>query len=283
MKHVVVYVTACHGYSERRACALTRQARSTQRKPSRRNPHTAIRLRMHEIAQTRIRYGYRRVHIMLKRDGWSVGRNLVYRLYREEGLVLRRRRPRRRKTAVNREARYHASRVNDAWSLDFVHDQLSNGQSFRALTVIDVFSREALAIEVGQRLRGEHVVAVLNRLVQQRRAPHCLLADNGAEFTGQLIDLWAYHHGVRIDFSRRGKPTDNAFIETFNGTLRDECLNLHWFDDLGQAGAIIEAWRRDYNESRPHMALGNLAPAEYATRTGTRYDHTGLNAARSQL
>lgn len=103
----------------------------------------------------------------------------------------------------------------------------------------------------------------------------------GAEFTGQLVDLWAYHHGVRIDFSRRGKPTDNAFIETFNGTLRDECLNLHWFDDLAQASALIEAWRRDYNESRPHMALGNLPPAEYATRTGTRYDITGLNAAHN--
>jgi putative transposase len=281
MKDVVVYVTACHGYSERRACALTRQPRSTQRKPSRRKPHTAIRLRMHEIAQTRVRYGYRRVHVLLRREGWSVGRNLVYRLYREEGLVLRSHRARRRKTAVNREARYHAQRVNDTWSLDFVHDQLSNGQSFRALTIIDIYSREALAIEVGQRLRGEHVVAVLNRLVQQRGAPRYLFADNGAEFTGQLVDLWAYHHGVRIDFSRRGQPTDNAFIETFNGTLRDECLNLHWFDAIAQASALIEAWRVDYNESRPHMALGNLPPAEYATRTGTRYDTTGLNAAQN--
>jgi len=281
MKDVVVYVTACHGYSERRACALTRQARSTQRKPSVRDPRTAMRLRMHEIAQPRIRYGYRRVHIMLKREGWSGGRNLVYRLYREEGLVLRRRRPRRRKTAVNREARHRVQGLNQAWSLDFVHDQLSNGQSFRALTIIDIYSREALAIEVGQRLRGEHVVVVLNRLVQQRGAPRYLFADNGAEFTGQLVDLWAYHHGVRIDFSRRGKPTDNAFIETFNGTLRDECLNLHWFDDLAQASALIEAWRRDYNESRPHMALGNLPPAEYVTRTGTRYDTTGLNAAHN--
>jgi putative transposase len=281
MKDVVVYVTACHGYSERRACALTRQARSTQRKPSVRDPRTAMRLRMHEIAQTRIRYGYRRVHIMLKREGWNGGRNLVYRLYREEGLVLRRRRPRRRKTAVNREARHRVQGLNEAWSLDFVHDQLSNGQSFRALTIIDIYSREALAIEVGQRLRGEHVVMVLNRLVQQRGAPRYLFADNGAEFTGQLVDLWGYHHGVRIDFSRRGKPTDNAFIETFNGTLRDECPNLHWFDDLAQASALIEAWRRDYNESRPHMALGNLPPAEYATRTGTRYDITGLNAAQN--
>jgi len=281
MKDVVRYVTAYHGYSERRACALTRQARSTQRKPSVRDPRTAMRLRMHEIAQARIRYGYRRVHIMLKREGWSGGRNLVYRLYREEGLVLRSHRPRRRKTAVNRAARHRVQGLNEAWSLDFVHDQLSNGQSFRALTIIDVYSREALAIEAGQRLRGEHVVAVLNRLVQQRGAPRYLFADNGAEFTGQMMDLWAYHHGVRIDFSRRGKPTDNAFIETFNGTLRDECLNLHWFDDLAQAGAIIEAWRRDYNESRPHMALGNLAPAEYATRTGTRNDTTGLNAPQN--
>jgi putative transposase len=282
MKDVVVYVTACHGYSERRACALTRQARSTQRKPSRRNPHTAIRLRLHEIAQTRIRYGYRRMHIMLKRDGWRVSRNLVYRLYREEGLVLRRRRPRRHKAAVKREARYRASRVNDAWSLDFVHDQLSNGQNFRALTVIDVYSREALAIEVGQRLRGEHVVAVLNRLVVQKHgAPRCLFADNGAEFTGQLVDLWAYHHGVRSDFSRRGKPTDNAFIETFNGTLRDECLNLHWFDNLAQAAILIEAWRRDYNESRPHSALNNLPPAEYATRSGTRSNITGFSAVQN--
>ena len=281
MKDVVVYVTACHGYSERRACALTRQARSTQRKPSRRNPHTAIRLRMHEIAQVRVRYGYRRFHVLLKREGWSVGRNLVYRLYREEGLVLRRRRPRRRKAAVNREARYRALRTNDAWSVDFVHDQLSNGQSFRALTVIDVYSREALAIEVGQRLRGEHVVAVLNRLVQKHGAPRCLFADNGAEFTGQIMDLWAYHHAVRIDFSRRGKPTDNAFIESFNGTLRDECLNLHWFDDLAQTAALIEAWRHDYNESRPHTALNNLPPAEYATRSRARSDITGFSAVQT--
>ena len=281
MKDVVAYVTAYHGYSERRACALTRQARSTQRKPSVRDPRTAMRLRMHEIAQTRVRYGYRRVHIMLRREGWSGGRNLIYRLYREEGLVLRRRRPRRRKAAENRATRQRVQGLNQAWSLDFVHDQLSNGQSFRALTIIDIYSREALAIDVGHRLRGEHVAMALHRLVQQRGAPRYLLADNGAEFTSQVVDLWAYHHGVRIDFSRRAKPTDNAFIETFNGTLRDECLNLHWFDDIAQARVLIEAWRQDYNESRPHMALGNLPPAEYATRTGTRHDTTGLNAAQN--
>jgi putative transposase len=276
MKEVVRYVTSCHGYSERRACSLTRQNRSTQRKPSRRDPRAALRLRMHEIVRTRIRYGYRRVLTMLRREGWAIGKKLVYRLYCEEGLVLRSKRPRRRKMQVHRQARCQPRRPNEAWSLDFVHDQLSNGQKFRALTVVDIFSREALAIEVGQRLRGEHVVDVLNRLVQQRGAPKYLFADNGAEFTGQLVDLWAYHHGVRIDFSRPGKPTDNAFIETFNGSLRDECLNLHWFNTIVEARSLIEAWRQDYNESRPHMALGNKTPREYALSTGTWTDAEGL-------
>jgi putative transposase len=267
MKEVVAYVASRHGYSERRACSLTCQHRSTQRKPSTRDPRLEIRQRMREIAATRIRYGYRRVHIMLRRDGWTVGRNLIWRLYREEGLALRSKRPRRRKMVVHREARCVPKCPNEAWSLDFIHDQLSNGIKFRALTVVDIYSREGLAIEVGQRLKGEHVVEVLNRLVRQRGAPKVLFADNGAEFTGQLVDLWAYHHGVRIDFSRPGKPTDNAFIETFNGSLRDECLNLHWFDTLTEARAVIEAWRRDYNESRPHMALGHRTPQEYLLLT----------------
>lgn len=275
MKEVVAYVVSSHGYSERRACQVTRQHRSTQRKPSRRDLRTAIRQRMHEIVATRIRYGYRRVHVMLKREGWQVGRNVVYRLYREEDLTLRTKQPRRRKMVVHRQARCQPRRPNEAWSLDFVHDQLSNGQKFRSLTVVDVFSREALAIEVGQRLRGEHVALVLNRLVRQRGAPKYLFADNGGEFTGRLVDLWAYHHGVRIDFSRPGRPTDNAYIETFNGSFRDECLNLHWFASIGEARRLIEAWRREYNESRPHMALGNLTPAEYLAGSGFCMDPMG--------
>lgn len=154
MKQVVAYVAQSHGYSERRACSLTCQHRSTQRKPGTRDPRIEIRQRMHEIAGTRIRYGYRRVHIMLRRDGWTVGRNLVWRLYREEGLALRSKRPRRRKMVVHREARCMPKQPNEAWSLDFVHDQLGNGTKFRALTVVDIFSREGLAIEVGQRLKG---------------------------------------------------------------------------------------------------------------------------------
>jgi putative transposase len=281
MKKVVEYVTACHGYSERRACALTRQHRSTQRKPSRRDPRLELRQRMHEIAQTRIRYGYRRIQIMLRREGWPISRNLVYRLYREEGLALRSKRPRRRKMVVHREARIKPSRPNQAWSLDFVHDQLSGGQKFRILTVVDVYSREGLAIEVDYRLRGENVVEVLNRLVRQRGAPKFLFADNGAEFTGHLVDLWAYHHNVRIDFSRPGKPTDNAFIETFNGSLRDECLNLHWFDNLAEAKRLIEVWRIDYNVSRPHMGIGNIPPKEYALQVELLEQNIGSDAVRN--
>lgn len=281
MRQVVAYVMASHGYSQRRACRLTRQGRSTQRRVSRRDPRTELRRRMHEIVATRLRYGYRRVHVMLRRSGWCVGRNVVYRLYREEGLALRSKRPRRRKMIVLRQARYQPRRPNEVWSLDFVHDQLSNGQKFRALTVVDVFSREALAIEVGHRLRGEHVVEVLNRLVRQRRAPHYLFVDNGAEFSGHLVDLWAYHHQVRLDFSRPGKPTDNAYIETFNGSLRDECLNLHWFETLAEAWRLIEAWRIDYNVSRPHMALGNIPPVEYALQANKRCDPMILAAVQN--
>ena len=281
MKKVVDYVTACHGYSERRACALTRQHRSTQRKPSRRDPRLELRQRMHEIAQTRIRYGYRRIQIMLRREGWPISRNLVYRLYREEGLALRSQRQRRRKMIVHREARVKPSRPNQVWSLDFVHDQLSGGQKFRILTVVDVYSREGLATEVDYRLRAENVVEVLNRLVRQRGAPKFLFADNGAEFTGHLVDLWAYHHNVRIDFSRPGKPTDNAFIETFNGSLRDECLNLHWFDNLAEAKRLIEAWRIDYNVSRPHMGIGNIPPREYALQIRLLEKNTGSDTVRN--
>lgn len=279
MKEVVAYVVSTHGYSERRACKVTRQHRSTQRKPSTRDPRTELRQRMHEIVASRIRYGYRRVHVMLKREGWEVGRHVVYRLYREEGLALRAKRPRRRKMIIHRQARCQPTRPNEVWSLDFVHDQLVDGSRIRMLTVIDVFTREALTIEVGSRLRGEDVAAALNRLVYLRGAPRALFADNGAEFTGRIVDLWAYHHGVRLDFSRPGTPTDNAYIESFNGSFRDECLNVHWFRSVAEARRLIEAWRDDYNVSRPHMALGNLSPAEYAARTKTSMAPIGAIAA----
>jgi putative transposase len=228
---------------------------------------------MKDIASVRVRYGYRRIRIMLNREGWQAGKNLVYRLYSEEGLALRKKPPKRRKMTVPREKRVEAKQANDVWSLDFVSDELNRGQRFRALTVVDIYTREALAIDVGIRLRGENVVTTLNRLVAERGKPKYLFADNGAEFTGRLMDMWAYHHGTRIDFSRPRKPTDNAFIETFNGSLRDECLNVHWFDTIEHAKEVIEHWRVDYNESRPHMALGNIPPSEFSRGAGVLADH----------
>jgi putative transposase len=156
----------------------------------------------------------------------------------------------------------------EVWSLDFVADQWADGRRFRALTVVDVFTRESLAIEAGQSLKGEDVVGVLNRIRTNRGTPKVLFCDNGAEFTSQMMDLWAYQNGVQIDFSRPGKPTDNAHVESFNGTFRAECLNAHWFTSRGEAKQIIEAWRREYNESRPHRALGERTPNEFAGQVG---------------
>ena len=263
---VVEYIRDHYGLPRRRACRLVGLHRSVFYYRSVRDPQLELRGRMRELARTRVRYGYRRLHVLLKREGWSLGRNLAYRLYCEESLQLRSKLPRRRKTVVTRRERYIPRRVNQAWSMDFVSDQLVDGRRIRALTIVDVFSREALAIEVGQRMRAENVVAVCNRLVARRGRPKRVFTDNGSEFSGRMFDLWAYHHGVRIDFSRPGKPTDNCFIETFNGSLRDECLNVHWFETLEEAKAKIEAWRRDYNESRPHQALREQTPNEFAAQ-----------------
>ena len=264
---MVEYVHDHYAVTRRRACRLVQLHRSVSYYRSVKDPKLALRGRMREIARTRVRYGYRRIHVLLRREGWTLGRNQVYRLYTEEALQLRSKLPKRRKMAVTRRERFVPRRPNDAWCMDFVADQLTNGQRFRALTIVDVFSREALAIQVGRSLRGEHVVEICNQLVAQRHAPKRVFVDNGSEFSGRLLDLWAYHHGVRLDFSRPGKPTDNCFIETFNGSLRDECLNVHWFESLEDAKEKIEGWRRDYNESRPHQALKELTPPEFASRS----------------
>jgi len=264
----VDYVRQRFGASQRHACVVFGIARRVYAYRSCREAHTAVRSRMREIAQTRMRYGYRKIHVMLKREGYEIGKHRLRRLYREEGLALRYRPGRRRRAPVPRPQRLPAIRPNSAWSLDFVSDQLANGRRFRALTVIDVFTRESVAITVGQHLTGAEVVATLERARLRRGTPQRLFCDNGSEFTSHLLDLWAYSHAVCIEFSRPGKPTDNAFIESFNGTLRDECLNAHWFRTIDEAREQIEQWRIEYNESRPHRALKEIPPAEFARRYG---------------
>jgi putative transposase len=219
-----------------------------------------------------VRYGYRMIRVLLNREGWKVGKDLVYRLYREEGLGLRKRPAGKRRAAVHRRERLRPTGPNQVWAMDFVADQLSDGRRIRSLTIVDIFTRESLAIEVGQSLKGGDVVRVLNQLKQHRGAPRVLFCDNGAEFTGQMMDLWAYKNEVKIDFSRPGKPTDNAFCESFNGTFRSECLDTNWFSNLEDAKRIIEAWRREYNVSRPHRALDYRTPEEFASQIAPRRD-----------
>jgi putative transposase len=187
---------------------VARIAVSTFRYESMLEPRTALRLRIREIAQTRVRYGYRKIRVLLNREGWKVGKKLVYRLYKEEGLTLRHKPRRKRRAAMHRRERFRPTAPNQVWGLDFVADQLADGRRFRALTVLDLFTRESLAIEVGQKLHGSDVVSALNQIRQKRGGPKLIFCDNGSEFTSQIVDLWAYHSQVRIDFSRPGKPTD---------------------------------------------------------------------------
>ena len=223
-----------------------------------------IRKRMEEIAAVRIRYGYRRIHILLQREGWHVNSKRVYRIYCLAGLNLRAKRPRRRRMASHRTSRPDVTGANGCWSMDFVSDALFNGKRFRALTVIDQFTRECLAIYADQHIKGEQVVALVSSLCAYRGFPKRLQTDNGSKFISKTLDRWAYEHRVAMDFSRPGRPTDNPFIESFNGSFRDECLNTHWFLSLEDAREKIETWRVEYNEFRPHSSLGNLPPRQFA-------------------
>jgi len=223
-----------------------------------------LRIRLRDLAGIRIRYGYRRLHVLLRREGWLVNHKLVYRLYVEEGLILRRKGPRRRKSCAVRMERPAAQGTNDSWSMDFMSDQLLAGRRFRVLTLVDNFSRESLALRARERFRGEDVVQVLEQVSAQRGFPKSIRVDNGPEFISKSLDWWAYFNQVKLDFSRPGKPTDNALIESFNGKFRAECLNQHWFLSLAEAQAEIDSWRVDYNEQRPHSALGDRTPLEFA-------------------
>ena len=196
----------------------------------------------------------------------EVNHKLVYRLYRETGLGLRRHRLRRRVCAVRRQGLPPLERCDERWSLDFMSDQLYSGRAVRILTIGDNCSRESLALKVGVHLTGEDVVAVLNGLVQARGIPPSLRTDNGTEFTSRVLDQWAYWNGVQVDFIRSGQPTDNAIMEAFNSRFRQECLNEYWFLSVTDAQEKVETWRQHYNAERPHSSLGNLAPQEYAQR-----------------
>jgi putative transposase len=249
--------------SERHGCGLTNVCRATVRYKARSSEDGAVRARLLELAALRKRFGYRRLGLLLRREGMVVNHKRVYRLYREERLSLRRRK-RKRLTSEGRGPGGPASGPDEVWSLDFMSDALAPGRRLKLLTVVDTFSRESLAIEVDTSISGERVARVLDRIIAERGAqPEEIVMDNGPEMTSRALDQWAYERGVRLRFIAPGKPVQNCFIESFNGRLRDECLNQHWFRNLSDARQIVEEWRLDYNQVRPHSALGGLSPETY--------------------
>jgi putative transposase len=260
---MVQRVQAHYGLSERRACRLVGIGRSTLRYRSRPRPEEeSLKRRLRELAAARPRFGYRRLHVLLRREGVTVNHKRIERLYREEGLAVRRR-TRKRVAQDGRGRAAVPERPNQQWGIDFVSDTLAWGRRIRLFTVVDVFTREVLAIEVDTSLPGGRVVRVLERLAVERGAPDEIVLDNGPELAGKAVDQWAYERGVQLRFIEPGKPVQNAFVESFQGRLRDECLDRHWFVGLSDARHTVEAWRQDYNQSRPHSALGYRPPEEF--------------------
>ena len=250
--------------SQRRACRLVGLSRSVLSYRSHQQlADLRLQDRMRELAAERKRFGYRRLHVMLRREGHEVNHKKVYRLYCEADLTVRRRK-RRRGSAVARQPLELPQYANQVWSMDFVMDSLANGRRLKILAVVDDYTKEAVLIEPAYSLTGDDVTELLDRVAQFRGYPQAIRTDQGPEFTCKAFDQWAYRHGVTPLLIQAGKPTQNAYIESFNGKLRDECLNEHWFRTLHQARTLITAWRRDYNEQRPHSSLNYLSPAQFA-------------------
>jgi len=252
-----------HAMSERHACRLVGIARSTKRYQRRgRQRENELRQRMRSLAVERPRFGYRRLGALLGQEGWKVNHKCIYRLYRLEGLVVRRRRRKRLVRGLGKPASL-PRRCNERWSMDFVSDCICDGRSIRALTLVDDYTRECLAIEVDTSLGGMRVRRILDSVVGARGRPEGIVVDNGPEFRGRALAAWSEQHGVRLQFIEPGKPTQNAFIESFNGRFREECLNANWFVSVADARRKIEAWRQDYNEKRPHSSLGYVPPQQF--------------------
>jgi putative transposase len=256
----------CLGRSIRKACILVGLPRASyDYRPVARHDEE-LRGKIRELAHQRRRFGCPRIHLLLRRAGLVVNHKRTERIYREEGLSLRKRK-RRKTAAMVRVILPVPIRPNERWSMDFVTDSIITGRRFRALVIVDDYSRECPAIEVDTSLGGRRVAGGLDRLADIRGLPEVITIDNGPEFAGKFLDEWAYRRGVKLNFIRPGKPIENAYAESFIGRLRDECLNENWFMSLKHARDVIESWRIDYNEGRPHTSLGGLTPREFVENT----------------
>jgi len=260
----VSYVEVEYQMSERHACRLMGLGRTTHRYRARKAERDSeLRARLKKLAAKRMRFGYRRLTAMLVREGMPTNHKRVYRLYREEGwaMRIRQRRRIRWRGAVTSPA---ATRPNERWAMDLVSDCVATGRVIRMLTIVDGCTRECPAIEVDTSLGGLRVRRVLDRIASERGLPEAIVLDNGPEFRSRALGAWSEERGVRLEFIQPGKPVQNAYVESFNGRLRDECLNANWFTSLSDARRKIEAWRQDYNQQRPHSSLDYVPPAEFA-------------------
>lgn len=251
-----------HGYSERRACTLIGLNRRTFRRAPPQDGDADLRRRLRELAEERRRFGSPRLHILLRREGWVVNHKRVERLYREEGLSLRLKRRRKRGSHL-RVVPPVPTGPDQQWAMDFMSDSLEGGRRLRVLTIVDLWDRRCPWLEADHSLTGERVAQVLERLSDLGCRPATLRMDNGPEFTGKALDAWARKRGVQLEFIRPGRPMDNGHIESFNGRLREECLDAQAFRSLADARRILETWRQDYNAVRPHGALAGMTPEEY--------------------
>jgi len=252
-----------HSISERRVCRLLRLARGTKRyQPRRQADEAELRQRLRELATERPRFGYRRLGALLEREGRRVNHKRVHRLYRADGLSLRRKKRKRLRRSAPPEVVLTGG--NQRWSMDFVSDAIAGLRPFRVFALVADYTRECLALEADTSLSGERVKRVLDRVATERGRPGAVLSDNGPEFTARVLEAWSLENRVRRDFIEPGKPQQNAYVESFNGRLREECLNTQWFTSLADARRKLEAWRMDYNGARPHSSLGYRTPLEFA-------------------
>ena len=270
-REAVEAMRAKTGISERRACDLIGLSRTVLHyEYCESKVNTGLRVRILALAEQRRRFGYRRIHVLLRREGQAVNVKRVHRLYCQERLQVKQRR-RRRGVAVERRPLLVPGRPNQVWSMDFVSDALETGRRLKCLTIVDDFTKETVDIVVDHGISSRYVVSVLDRVVQFRGLPRTIRTDQGPEFTGKALDRWAYERGVELRLIQAGKPTQNAYIESFNGKFRDECLNEHWFRTLAEAREIVARWRLDYNQVRPHSAIGYQTPAEFAAAWCARH------------
>jgi putative transposase len=262
-REAVVYLRNVLRMSERRACLLIAADRKMVRHRSRRPSDVELRTRLRDLANQRRRFGYRRLFILLREQGEPSGINRIYRLYREEGLTVRKRKARRRAIGTRAPILVEA-KVNARWSLDFVHDQLAHGRRFRILNIVDEVTRECLAAIPDTSISGRRVARELTTIISVRGKPQMVVSDNGTEFTSNAMLGWAKDHAVDWHYITPGRPMQNGYIESFNGRMRDELLNESLFIDLDQARRLIGAWVADYNTARPHSSLGYKTPVAYA-------------------